>query len=680
MPAPRPTIRWIACVALSGLVWLGAPMGAPTAEVQGAILDLAGSPVGGVRVLLGRSGSEVVAAVTEGDGRFVFPPVDPGRYLLIASKLGYQTTLRRIDTAAAPAVDLTLRLLGEALPPGSERPVPADAAWMLRLPARDILRSLEPSIAGADPSLPEPAPAPGSVARGSSTAVRPRSQVDGEIQQWFSLALGRQPGETAPIEDGRSTEVYVAGRYGEALTWSIAGQTGREAAAFEEGPLTGVADETHQVLMNVNLAADPHNRVDLVAYFDQNDHQFNSSAALPESEPSARRNRAWGYNAGWKGQVGESSLDVHLEYGAADLTGANPSGWEPVQDQRWGASGAIAFSPAARHRLRVGMRADVYQFESDELRLPLGPEWSAVSPVALGERGWSVNVFGRESYELLAPLDLDFGFDLHHVGFEQPVSFLLPQAGVTYRPASGQTVRALVMVKLDDQQADGLAAGGGLTPDEPGGAAQRMGYLLSWSGQFDGRVSLEISGAIRPYAQERLVDEADLGSPVGGRHSLFISDGSASSRELSARVQKDVGRVRHSTGISAGRIEGSLLAYAPSSTSPQALGTSAVEFLGAYLSTQVLPTGTQVRLEYQRVESNHLTGLAGSAVEVTYSGVDVVVQQRIFAKPGHGDWRLLVGYEAILNSSADDAGAVELARVGVAGDLRRVNGGVSISF
>jgi hypothetical protein len=679
MLSPRSTISRLAFVTLLGLVSLGRPQAAPTAGVQGAILDLAGAPVGGVRVLLGRTGSEVAAAVTEGDGHFSFPPVDPGRYLLIASKLGYQTTLRRIDTLAAPGVDLTLRLLGDAIPPGPDRPVPADAAWMLRLPARDILREAEPTITVAGSPAGDPGPDAASVGHGSAAGTRPRSQVDGEIQQWFSMPLGTEPGETAPIEDGRSTEVYVAGRYGAALNWSIEGQTGREAATFGEGPLRVVADETHQLQMNLNLAADARNHVDLAAYFDQNDHRFNLEDAIPEAEPTAQRNRAWGYDAGWKGQVGESSLDVHLDYGAADLTPVGVSEWERLQDQRWGASGAISFSPAARHRLRAGMRADIYQFESEELRLPLGPEWSAVSPAALGQRGWSVNLFGRESYEVVGPLDLEVGFDLHHVGFEHPTSFLLPQAGVTYRPAPGQMVRALVMFKLDDRD-QGVATGLGGASEEPESAAQRMGYLVSWSGQFEGRVQLEISGAIRPYAQERLVDEADLGAPVGGRHSLFISDGSASSREISARVQKDVGRVRHSTGVSAGRIEGSLLTYAPSSTSPQSLGFSEVEFVGAHHSTQVIPTGTQVRLEYQHVESSHQPGIQGSPVDATYSGLDLVVEQRVYSTPGRGDWRLLVGYEAILNSSADAAGAVELARLGVADDLRRVNGGVSISF
>jgi carboxypeptidase family protein len=676
MLLPRTTPRWLALFAFSALVSIGALNAVPTAGVQGAILDLAGAPVVGVRVLLGGSGGEVAAAVTEADGRFAFPPVDPGRYLLIASKLGFQTTLRRIDTLAAPGVELTLRLLGEEAPPGTNRPDPADSSWILRLPARDILRDLRPTVEVADLPADEAAP-PASPAPASTGGARPQAHVDGEIQQWFSMALGAEPGETAPLEDGRSTEVYVAGRYGAALTWSIEGQTGREAATFGDGPLRGVADETHQLQMSVNVAADARNRLDLAAYFDQNDHRFNLQDAIPDTEPSAQRNRAWGYDAGWRGQVGGSSLDVHVDYGAADLTPAGVTGWEPLQDQRWGASGAIAFSPAERHRMRVGMRADVYQFESDELRLPLGPEWSAVTPVALGNRGWSANLFGRESYQLAGPVDLELGFDLHHVGFENSTSFLLPQAGVTYRLAPGQTLRALVMLKLDDR--DPLPTEYGAAP-EPETTEQRLGCLLSWSGQFEGRVRLEISGAMRPYAQERLVDEADFGSPVGGRHSLFISDGSASSREIAARIQKDVGRVRHSTGISLGRIEGSLLAYAPSSTVPQSLGLSEVEFVGAHVSTQVLPSGTQVRLEYQRVVSDHLPGALGDPADVTYSGLDLVVEQRVYSTPGRGDWRLLVGYEAILNSSGDASGDVALARLGVADDLRRVNGGVSISF
>lgn len=673
--------RWLGRGAAALLLFVPLALAAPAPGVQGEILDLAGQPLAGVRVLLGRAGGDVFGVDTATDGSFSFPPLDPGRYLLVASKAGYQTSLRHIDAIAGGGLDLTLRLLGDTLPPGAgPPPPPPDAAWMLRLPARDVLREMQPvemvasgpsAVAGAPEGVAPVAPIPGPAG------------VGGAVEQWFSLALGGPTGEAAPLEDGRSTGVRLEGRHGDAVSWSVLGHTGRESAAFEGQPLTTLQDQSHQVQVSVNVAADRHNEFDVSAYFDQNDRNFDV-AEEEDAASLAQRSRAWGYAAQWSGQVRGSDLDVQVGYGAANLEpahGAAPgdSSVVPLEDQRWQALGAIAFSPGERHRLRLGMRAGVYQFDSADLRLTLGPGWSEAGPVGLGQRGWSVNLFGRESYEISAPVALDFGFDFHHLGFDEPVSFLLPQAGVTYRPGEGQSLRALVMMKLDDRHGSVAEAGGSVSAagDAP---VRQVGYLLSWNGEFGGRLSLSVSGTVRPYAQERFVDDLDMAfDPIAGR-SLFVSDGDASSREVALRLEKRFTAVEHSTGVRVGTIEGSLISYLPNDIPSQVMGYNEVRFVAGNLQTRFLRSGTRVRLDYQRVDNGNLHLGEGESAPLTYSELDVVVEQKIFSPPGRGDWRLLIGYEEILNTSSSEGASLELARLGVADQLRRVNGGVSINF
>ena len=85
-------------------------------------------------------------------------------------------------------------------------------------------------------------------------------------------------------------------------------------------------------------------------------------------------------------------------------------------------------------------------------------------------------------------------------------------------------------------------------------------------------------------------------------------------------------------------------------------------------------------IDFQRVKNESLAITEAYAAPLTYSSIDLMLQQRITRNPGHGEWSLLVGYQAVLNVSEEERGKEELARVGVPAELRRLRGGVSVRF
>lgn len=642
--------------------------GTPAETVLGGMVsDATGSPIDGVELLLGRAGASVLSAQSDPSGRYRFRGVVPGSYLLLATKVGYRATLAQVNTVTEGSLDLTLQLLGDPLPPGAATPPrPENESWALRLPARDVLRETgqEPILTtrGDDPA-------------GAGPAASRR--FNAEVQQWFSMALGAVESEGNPLDEGRATSFHLGGAATEAVAWSVDGGAARTAAAFDAGALRELDDENRRVLVNFNVDADAENRVDISAWYDQADRAY--MPALEADELAGQRRRGWGYGARWSGRVGATSdVDVHLGYRAANLDALDSrsflaAGGDPLEDQYWSALGAFTFSPGAGHQVRLGVQASFREHNSEDMRLAADPPLVAAdSPIGTGLRGWSVNVFGKESYEIVGPLALDLGLDLHHLGFEQPVSYVLPQAGVTYRPGEADTVRAVVMAKFAD--------GGDPLGAETGGETSRLGYMLAWDRQLGLDVAISIAAAIKPYAQERLLADEYVAFDPATRQPLFLSDGNATSREISLRLERRFGGFHAAGGVRYGEVEGTFLSALPNDLPVQRLGQDQARFVSTSLRTAYVPTGTRVAVDFQRVENDNLSLTEEAVAPLTYSSLEVVLQQQIAHHPGRGAWSLMVGYQELLNVSDGESGEEELAQLGVPAQLRQVRGGVSVRF
>ena len=652
---------------------------AAVGSLDGYIFDAAGAPLAGVEVLLGRTSGRVLATRTDAWGEYRFEDLVAGSYLLLATKVGYRATIVRVNTLAASTLDLTLRLLGD--PAGADGPVPprpADESWALRLPVRDILREIgQESILTLAPR----GEVSETVADTDPGANLTRSsRFNAEIQQWFSMALGGAQVADNSDDDGRSTEILLGGDNGRGVSWSVAGGSIRSSASFQDADLARVDDETHEVEVSVNVSADVDNKVDITAWFGQSDHLYDL-AGMEEGDGVGRRSRTWGYAAHWNSRFRGTNLDLRVGYGSANLgslRSAEMGAVQALQDEHWRANGSVSFSPGPGHEMRVGMSASVRDFGSEEIRLTFDPMLAGPGgPVGTGRRGWSVNVFGRETYAITEPLALVVGIDYHHIGFDRPVSYLLPQAGVTYRPADQQTLRAQVMFKLEDRP-DALP--GEEEIDRAPGVGRRVGYLLAWESALGASMSISLTAAIRPYAQERLVEDEYLAFDLQVHRALFVSDGNASSRELSLRLEKRFSRVHTSVGGRVGQVEGNLISYLPSEIPTQALSEDTVRFVSTSVHTAILPSGTRFSLDYQQIENQGMQLSQGVLGPMTYRALEALVQQALFSHSAGGEWRLLVGYREVVNTSEEVASAEELARLGVPDRIRRVSAGVSIRF
>ena len=344
--------RWLFLLVASAVLLCRPAAAAPgLGTFQGRVRDVAGGPLVGVQILLGTSAGEVLSAETDGVGRYTFRSLAPGAYLLLATKAGYRAALYRVNTLVGDSLDLTLRLLGETVDP--EAPVtrqPGDAGWVLRLPARDVLREVghEEALRRRSGTDPNPRALPQSVPVGPEG----RGAFQAEILQWFSMDLAGEDRRGNPLDEGRLTQIHLEGGGGDRVGWSVVGHTGRAGAAFDgDAPLASVEDESHRVQVAFNMAPDDGNRLHVAGYFGQRDRSYDVVGIEAETGGD-RRSRVWGYDAQWSRRLGETSdLDVQVGYGSANLNrspvpvGVDPVG-SPLGEQQWRAAGAVSFSPA----------------------------------------------------------------------------------------------------------------------------------------------------------------------------------------------------------------------------------------------------------------------------------------------------------------------------------------------
>jgi hypothetical protein len=112
-----PTVLAWLLVALAGMpAWSQPPLGVPSGEVRGQVLE-ADRPQPGLEVVLRTElGMPVANMITAPDGTFLFRDVAPGVYLLTAGKpvsTGFTTGAARVTVGPAKIDSATIYLLHE---------------------------------------------------------------------------------------------------------------------------------------------------------------------------------------------------------------------------------------------------------------------------------------------------------------------------------------------------------------------------------------------------------------------------------------------------------------------------------------------------------------------------------------------------------------------------------------
>ena len=78
--------------------------------VQGVVTTQGSIPLGGVLATLRDDTGEVASIASDGDGKFRFEGVKPGRYSVVAALQGFDTLTSTVTVTADQTIDLTLDL------------------------------------------------------------------------------------------------------------------------------------------------------------------------------------------------------------------------------------------------------------------------------------------------------------------------------------------------------------------------------------------------------------------------------------------------------------------------------------------------------------------------------------------------------------------------------------------
>ena len=138
-----------AALLLSSLLALPEAAQAQT-SISGTVSDVQGLPLPGATVLLrSETGQFVASAVANREGRFAFPDIAEGSYVVEATLLGFATSETSVDTGSGAPVAVTLEVGGfaqevtvSALMPEMATEVVATASEIERRVTQDLAQSL----------------------------------------------------------------------------------------------------------------------------------------------------------------------------------------------------------------------------------------------------------------------------------------------------------------------------------------------------------------------------------------------------------------------------------------------------------------------------------------------------------------------------------------------------------
>ncbi len=107
-PLPYPTPRWLPCLVC--LLALCAPAQAATGSIAGRVLDPQNASMAGAKIkLLNAAGIRVAETVSDQEGNFSLPAVDPGVYQVTAEAPSFVTAVAGISVASGQQQQITLQ-------------------------------------------------------------------------------------------------------------------------------------------------------------------------------------------------------------------------------------------------------------------------------------------------------------------------------------------------------------------------------------------------------------------------------------------------------------------------------------------------------------------------------------------------------------------------------------------
>jgi hypothetical protein len=632
--------------------------------LAGTVRDTLGNVLAGVEILFVRLPSETflptAVARSDGAGRFEVSTLVPGHYRVAAVKMGYRTTVGQIDTLARDTVELVLR---PAVKLDAES-MPRDASWALRLPSRGMLYETGPGPSEAD--LPASSPS-------LDDAMRM------EIEQLFSLSAGvaeRRPDDTEIRPS--ATRAMLASAIGERGNIVVEGRRERLgssiAGEFAETTASRSADS-----VNLDLAYDTSLDTRLVvnAFFNQNDYEL--SAASPEA-PAAleQQHQTWGYDASWSKQLGAtrrfavalayqdtSLVDPGHEAGPASLAPADSR--DALSNRAVGARGSFESVMSDRHNVHVALRTQLLSRPpSTWTSLPFGPGDDAQS-------SWTVQGDAQDTWSVSAPFSLIYGLGYKQALTTSDAALIVPRIGGSLT-AAGWHLRALVSYHTVTGS------------DAPPGASQIAPFRPERPLGYEAEVELPVAGGVRlrggsSYTPIQLDYFGYLRGVDGGPGPpLYLTDGNSAVHEHHLALIEERGGTRTYIELADGRAEGSMAPLLPFEGPVPIMYGGQLSYRNGRVGVRVPAWGTDLRLEYRRVEaesSEHERDLVDSVEE----SVEVRVRQDVSEGQVPGDWRLLLALRlGTVRSNDLDGWSSHEGTESVNALNRRISAGVSVLF
>jgi hypothetical protein len=619
-----------------------------------------------------RPGAPPVAEVrTRPNGRYDVN-LEPGVYRVAAVKEGYLTTFRRVNTMVRTTVNLVLHPMPS--PEEIDEPLPGTEAWSLQVPRRSILRDEGPGLVLADVIEPV-APAPAS-----------RDMVDGTVAHMFAVAgLSSDSGKSSDVQ-GSETHISLSTALRDRGQIKVSGHRDNLRG-------TGTLDdagsaERERTALQVDLAYDTgiDSRLGVRAFFDANDLMVVS----PDSRLEAQR--SWGYDASWSKQIDPvSSVEVKVDYRdtSLDMPSGMGSGFQPGVDDSAAAPANTSLSnrmvgaetsyhsvAGDRHQVRVGMRAQMLHLPAPTARVT-GPGAFVGSSA---EAGWSVRVDAEDAWRVSRPVTVLYGVAYHHSLQSVDWSVAVPRVGAVWNPRWFK-IRGVVSYFTEGRQPSYFDP---VTPATIEAARPEVGYDLAVDVPMPS--GMRLVGAVSYVPVQYGFAGYDRGAESGvPDRPIYLTDGNAETHESSLRLERRFGTTATWIRVSRGNAEG-MLAHMPAVEMPvYMLSERSLDFATGRFGARMLPWGTELQAEYQRVEETSFGGTAVAAVPVQRFIEVRVSQDLLWFDTSRSTWRLLLAARSV---SSDDFPGPLGAASGIAGDdpeivsllNRQVSAGVSVLF
>jgi hypothetical protein len=622
---------------------LGVSAHAASSSLTGVVKDSLGHALSGAEVLVLADQlpiAPLASAQTNAEGRYSIEELDPGVYRVAALKQGYLAYLGRIDTLLKTSMDFVLRP-APASADGSAA-VPDDAAWVLRVPERSILRDTEASdlLRGGAPS---------------PSAAKFYETIQGEVRH--VVALGGMPSAPdAGVTEvaGTDTSLRISSSVGERTQVRIQGRRESvEPDAVQDDRASGL--DGSSMLVDVSYDTGNDSKLTGKAYYGTRDLSFAADAVLAGQASVREGQRTWGYDAAWAKQLDPGSrMTFQVGYLETSLAQAvvPEGGMETSQDldsRVAGARGLFETVVGEAHHVSVGARAERATASDD------------VVPGVV--TGWTGRLHAEDTWAATGPVSLVYGIALDH-GLDAPgATAVVPHAGYTLS-AQSLSVRMIVSYRL---LGDGSVDRAWIDP---------FGYQVEVEAPLSHGMYFQGSIQRTPEAEPGL-DAPALAAWTSGS-LLPVLDGGPGSQRARISLERQGASTRMKLSWTSGTAEGLSTQLLPLAAPFRIETEPTLRYAAGGIGVRLLPTGTDLAAEYVRVQDGSMR-IGDSVVAPLEEYIELRVAQDLVRLPGWGGTcRLLVAARTSPRQEEDDASSDSARTLAVLN--HRLSAGLSVAF